>query len=257
MFAPTSSTLELTVCGRDFTFTQSPGSLQSSRSSGTTGAAVWRVSVKFAEWLLWPRNPLTVSGVLRPEAVVMELGSGISGLVPLVLAESVGRVVATDQPHVLKGLRGNVAANVTPHPSSGKGRAGAAAAQRNAKAERIVVLPLDWEEDDAASLLASNGFAEGVDVLLACDCVYNYALIEPLVQTCVDVCRVRQRSGADGRDGRPTVVVVAQQLRQAEVFEQWLSTFATTFRVWRVLDEALTVDLKGGTGFVVHVGVLR
>ena len=40
----------------------------------------------------------------------------------------------------------------------------------------------------------------------------NQLLIDPLVQTCVDICKVRQ----DKRPDRPTFCIIAQQLRQAE-----------------------------------------
>lgn len=63
----------------------------------------------------------------------------------------------------------------------------------------------------------------------------------------------------------PTVVVVAQVLRNSDVFETWIKRFVKDFRCWRVPDGMLIDGLKsegqaqgGGTsGFVVHVGVLR
>jgi hypothetical protein len=106
--------------------------------------------------------------------------------------------------------------------------------------------------------MGENGLKDGVNLVLACDCVYNYALIEPLVQTCMDICKMRNESSDDPASGeQQTVCVVAQQLRQPDVFEQWLQTFHRTFRVWRVPEELLSPGLKGGSGFVVHTGVLR
>ncbi|SMQ51223.1 unnamed protein product [Zymoseptoria tritici ST99CH_3D7] len=80
-----ASLLELSVAGRDFEIAQSPGLLQSSRGGGTTGAAVWRSSVRLAEWLAWDRNPLFTTKALHSESTILELGSGISGLVPCIL----------------------------------------------------------------------------------------------------------------------------------------------------------------------------
>jgi hypothetical protein len=54
-----------------------------------------------------------------------------------------------------------------------------------------------------------------------------------------------------------TVCIIAQQQRSDEVFEAWLTAFKEPFRVWRVPDELAGEGLKGGEGFMVHVGVLR
>lgn len=118
--------------------------------------------------------------------------------------------------------------------------------------------------------------------MIACDCIYNDALIEPLVQACVDTCQLRERERKAHRDGDDTtttasaqtnsgageaeslgnvegktVCIIAQQLRSDQVFEGWLTAFKESFRVWRVPDEVAGVGLRGGEGFVVHVGVLR
>lgn len=52
-------------------------------------------------------------------------------------------------------------------------------------------------------------------------------------------------------------MVVAQQLRSADVFEAWLSSFCERFRCWQVPDEWLGEGLREGSGYVVHVGVLK
>ncbi|KAF3360118.1 Phosphoenolpyruvate carboxykinase [ATP] [Verticillium dahliae VDG1] len=94
------------------------------------------------------------------------------------------------------------------------------------------------------------------DLVVACDCIYNDALVEPLVQTSVDACLLRRRDeGATARE--PTLCIVAQQLRSPEVFEAWLKAFHRRFRVWRVPDQVVGEGLAVGSGFVVHVGILR
>lgn len=103
------------------------------------------------------------------------------------------------------------------------------------------------------SLTASDQ-VRSFDAVVACDCVYNYALVTPFVQTCVDACRLRIK---DPNEDRPCVCVIGQQLRNDEVFELWLETFQASFRVWRVPDTALPEELRSTAGFVVHVGVLR
>jgi hypothetical protein len=119
--------------------------------------------------------------------------------------------------------------------------------------------------------MAAHDLTTGVDFLLASDCIYNYALIDPFVQTCTHICRQRQRQLQQDRyDSRdvaniddsamslaPTVLLVAQQMRQPEVFEQWLETALQTFRMWRVPDDLLTEGLRTGTGFALHLGILK
>ncbi|OJD17835.1 hypothetical protein AJ78_02076 [Emergomyces pasteurianus Ep9510] len=121
----------------------------------------------------------------------------------------------------------------------------------------------------------------GFDLLLACDCIYNDALIDPFVQTCADICRLRPgfaplSSNAPQtqlwappmipvKKTQPTVCLIAQQLRAPDVFESWLQAALAEFWVWRVCDEViekgmgegLGLGLKGGSGYVVHVLVLK
>jgi hypothetical protein len=117
---------------------------------------------------------------------------------------------------------------------------------------KIRTRSLDWETDEVASTLAGCGNYDGsFDAVIACDCIYNDALIDPLVQTCVDVCLLRETIS------QPTLCIVAQQLRSAEVFEAWLEAFHKRFQVWRVPDSVISKDLRTDSGYVVHVGILR
>lgn len=246
MVDPKQAQLEITVAGQDFDIMQSPGLLQSKRGGGTTGAAVWQVTVRFAEWLAAPDNILFATGTLDSESTVLELGAGTAGIIPSILSRRVRRVIATDQDYILKSLRENISANM-----SRKKRTKTAKRQDAA----IDVLPLDWENDDVSVFLRSGGLQTGVDLIVACDCVYNYALIPPLTQTCIELCR--GRSGSEGFNSSPTMCLIVQQLRQPEVFQEWLTAFYAAFRVWRLSDEFLTADLSSDSGFVVHLGVLQ
>ncbi len=104
------------------------------------------------------------------------------------------------------------------------------------------------------SSLTGSESRRSFDAVIACDCIYNDALIEPLVQACVDVCKLRMEHEPERE---PTVCVVAQQLRSPEVFEGWLKAFHKVFHVWRLPDEELVDGLKEDSGFVVHIGILR
>ena len=246
---------------------------------------VWRVGREIAEWVGW-EGCFLFRGVggghrggrevgegegrglgMGRESTVLELGCGVSGLLALVGAGRVRKWVATDQEYVFRLLRGNVEENLPRPVDKGgrkKGRRGKKEKEKEGKAavggvgleeSNIQLLALDWESSIVSELPALIGLeaGRGVDLVLACDCIYNDALIAPFVTTCADVCRLNRREG----EGIQTVCLVAQQLRSDEVFETWLEAFVELFWVWRVPDALLTEGLREGSGFVVHIGVLR
>ncbi|TPX15018.1 uncharacterized protein E0L32_004848 [Thyridium curvatum] len=293
---PRASALDLTIAGRDLTIHQSPAVLSSNRPGGTTGAVVWKVTPVFAEWVSSPANLLFRTGALSRRSAVLELGCGISAVVGLALAPSVSTYVLTDQAYVARLVEQNIeenrgacfpplpplsskkTASASSSSSSSKSRARPARQQQHAAAaasssfsssllgDRIRFVPLDWETDEvtAAALLSPSADQTSFDAVIACDCIYNEALIAPLVQTCVDGCRLRRPPGRNEEEeeeedagGPPTVCIVAQQLRDSGVFEAWIRHFHEAFRVWRVPDAELPDRLGPGSGFVVHIGILR
>lgn len=244
MVDPKAEEVEITVAGRDFTIRQSPGILQSKRGGGTTGAVVWRSSVEFAEWLASLDNSLFKNCILDSNSVVLELGSGISGHVASTLSARVDKVIATDQQYVLNLLRENINANRL----KAKGKR---SARTSIKESDVEVLALDWETDEVPTFLRSHGLDTGVDAVVVCDCIFNYALIDPLLQTCKDINKVRETTRSDsGTEFRSTIYIFAQQLRQPDVFEQWLEAFTKAYRLWRL-------PSIGSNGLVIHVGIVR
>jgi hypothetical protein len=202
---------------------------------------VWTITPLLSTWLSSPTHFLFTSSLLTPTSRVLELGAGVSGIVALSLGPRVAHYTATDQDYVLKLLRQNINENldtVFPRPKKGK--------KSNGEGEgRIKVETLDWETDDVSASAA-------VDLIIACDCIYNESLIEPLNSTCAALCRLR----GEGED--PTIVLVAQQLRSPDVFEAWLKSFCDKFWCWQVPEEVIRGSGLGeGSGFVVHVGVVR
>ncbi|KPM34880.1 hypothetical protein AK830_g11692 [Neonectria ditissima] len=259
---PRAPAVDVCVAGRDFTIHQSPSVLSSNRAGGTTGAVIWKITPSFASWLASPSNLLFASGSLgdpsEAAASILELGCGISPLSALGLAPRVARYVLTDQPYVHRLVQRNLDENlpsaISPAPGArprGKRRVAAASARSHAA---VRFAALDWEADEVTPSLTGSDRVRSFDAVVACDCVYNYALVAPFVQTCVDACRLRAK---DPTQDRPCVCVIGQQLRNDEVFESWLKTFHASFHVWRVPDAALPEELRPAAGFVVHVGVLR
>jgi len=181
----------------------------------------------------------------------------------------VARYVLTDQPYVARLVRQNLDENRPSSPRrpparSRKARPAAAAAggadppapPGDQDAAKLAFAPLDWETDQVGPSLTGSPAHESFDAVIACDCIYNDALVEPLVQTCADACRLRSRDGGQ-RPPNPCLCIVAQQLRNPDVFEAWLEAFHARFRVWQLPDALLSPGLRVGSGFAVHLGVLR
>ncbi|KLU81403.1 hypothetical protein MAPG_00493 [Magnaporthiopsis poae ATCC 64411] len=259
----TASSLELTVAGKDLTIHQSPGILSSTRSGGTTGAVVWKVTPLFAEWAASPGNILARSGAVSQTSAVLELGCGISAIVGIVLSPAVSSYTLTDQAYVSRLVEQNIQENraaLGGGRSSTKSRKGGGSSGAQADAgssSSLRFTPLDWETDEVTASLTGSAQILGFDLVIACDCIYNESLIEPLVQTCVDACALGKASDGDDGAAAPCVCVVAQQLRDPEVFESWVRCFCRSFHVWRVPDDSLPQSLRSSSGFVVHVGLLK
>ena len=250
-----TETLELTIGDRDLSITQSPGLLTANRQGGTTGSVVWKVAVSLAEWLSKDENVLFEHGVLCKDSTILELGCGISGILPLTLAPKIRRFVATDQEYVFKLLNHNLASNSQSNGKSSHKKVGKKSTKIEPRStiDNISVLALDWERDLAGSLSLYLPCRESVDLVIACDCIYNEALVQPFVNTCTEICQLRHQDASD----HPTVCLVAQQLRSDGVFSAWLTAFMEAFQVWRMPDDICGNSLSPVQGFVVHLGILK
>ncbi|KAK1674715.1 hypothetical protein BDP55DRAFT_666022 [Colletotrichum godetiae] len=288
---PKATELSLTLAGRDFTIHQSPTVLSSTRAGGTTGAVLWKITPLFATYLSSPTSPF--SPVFTPTSTVLELGCGISPLTALLLAPRIARYILTDQPYVARMIHQNLEANPLPKSSS-SGHSSTSRRSRKAASSTtttsssssssstpgtISFHPLDWETDtpDPSLTGVPPTTARSFDAVICCDCIYNEALVEPLVSTTADLARLRLRAQKQDREeedeaadnnassssttaadrSEPCVCIVAQQLRSPDVFEEWIGAFHRDFRTWRVPDALLPEGLRIESGFVVHVGILR
>jgi len=217
-----------------------------------TTQVLWQVSPRLAAWIADETNVLWSTGRLHAQALVVELGCGVSGIVSLALGPKIGRYVATDQNYVLKMLKQNLHNNTasTSSKHKAKGPKQPHGEQCDDLVGNVLVRSLDWESDSAESLLRGIDSHHGADLVVACDCIYNEALVMPFVHTCRDICRLSPTPCA-------TLVVVAQQIRSPQVFEEWIIQFHALFDVWRLTEDAIAPSLGEDSGFVVHVGVLR
>ena len=195
---------------------------------------------------------------------MVELGCGVSGLLALTIAPKIQKFVLTDQKYVLKLLEKNLESN--------RGMTGVNASnprEKNIKKKKkrsnlgidslnIEFVDLDWEGSLVTSLpdllgLNSSTDLSPFDAVFACDCIYNEALVDPFVKTCVDLCR----PATETSDRMPTFCVIAQQVRSPIVFKTWISSFMRHFRVWRLRDEMLIEKLRRKPEFVVYIGLLK
>ncbi|EXJ77267.1 hypothetical protein A1O3_10425 [Capronia epimyces CBS 606.96] len=246
-----AETLEIDIRGQDYFLRQSPGLLTSNRSGGTTGAVLWKITPLLAAWLSSLPSFLSDIGALGTNAIVAELGCGVSGLVGLVLSRIVKCYILTDQHYVMKYLKENISANTASHKSDAKASKKRGNPPKHRSEGILKPIPLDWETDDVEILRAALTPDVSVDLLLLCDCVYNDFLIPPLVQTCVDICHLGSSCG------KTTVVLIAQQLRSDSICESFFGTLLKWFDVWRVPDDKVSAELRLGSGYAVHLAVLK
>lgn len=229
----------------------------------TVPAVVWKITPLFAEWIAWEENVFFKTSALDADSTVLELGCGVSGILGLTVSTKVRSYIATDQEYVFKLLKQNLEANSTQSSFSrdSKQQGRKAVARRMVRAStNIEVVALDWESSLISSLPSLFGLGSSnstdrsdIDVIVACDCVFNEALIDPFVGTCDTLCRLAKTNSSR----KPTICIIAQQIRSHLVFEAWLLAFCSKFRVWRVPDRLLLQGLREDSGFVIHVGILR
>lgn len=224
--------------------------------------------------------------ILTAQSTVVEVGCGISGLIALSLAPMVAQIILTDQEYVGRLVKANIENNWREACRHGPGQvaSGGLRKEQRGKVKQLsskqkatpskgtgvqasigdsntFFMSLDWETDSPGLLKqsisppSSRQATEedpGFDLVIACDTIYNDALIQPFLNTCAELCQLRPTLNQEITDGRaPTVCLVAQQLRSPEIFASWLMTALRQFRVWQV-------DLgQDSEGYVLHLLVLR
>lgn len=236
----------------DIRLTQSMSLLNSRTETSTTGAMLWKVSVIFAEWFyenLFYAN--TRSGRFLEEKVdVVELGCGAAGLLPMALAESprIRRYIATDQPHITKLARQNIARHYSERDLE--------------QGSNISVVDYDWEDaklyiPGVAEALLPNASNSDEDydtidkdnvtglLVIACDTVYNEYLIPHFLDAAAQVCALAPPD-------TQTHLLVAQQVRDPVVLEAFMTQFVEhpQFKVWSVPESLLSAEFN--QGYVLH-----
>ncbi|KAN0138223.1 putative methyltransferase domain containing protein [Lactarius tabidus] len=179
--------------------------------SGDTGSVLWKTSVEFLSMVLqqqhFPEKSRDLFDYAKlSQAHVLELGAG-TGLLALALSPLVRKYTATDIPALLPLLRKNV------------------------RSASVTVTALDWtlpalrQVDDSD---VRRG-PDAPDVLLAVDCIYHPALVQPLLTTLTALATPQH-----------TAAVVVAELRAEDVLREFLQEWiALGWRVWSVGEDLL------------------
>lgn len=222
-------------------------------------AVLWKITPHFADWICGDKNPLFTHGILSSSSTILELGSGSAALLGLTLGARVRKFILSDQEYVLKLTQKNLDANLPVKTkatsASSKRRGKITKANSNIHIPDISAISLDWETDSVSHHPLLSAYIP-FSAVIACDTIYNEALVKPFVDTCIDVCSLSPQN-TDRIDVIPTMIIVAQELRSPDVFEHWLETFQESFHTYRIPDSLLTPPLSPASGYSVHIGIFR
>ncbi|KZS94571.1 hypothetical protein SISNIDRAFT_549120 [Sistotremastrum niveocremeum HHB9708] len=204
---------------------------------GETGSVLWQASVVLAQIVLmqyhdhrldvphlFDRSKLATSHIL-------ELGAGI-GLLSIILSPLAQRYTATDLEPLLPLIRKNIMHNLPPSkPSSPQGGSKHTHTPPNLNTNRRVSIEsCDWialhqtpESSRHRYFTLTN--SDTVDLLIAVDCIYNPALVPPLVSTL-------NHYANPGH----TAVLVMVELRAEDVISEFLDQWVKSgeWKIWRI-----------------------
>lgn len=241
-----------------FNIDQSITSLYSSQdnNNSTTGYVLWSTTPFFIKWLLYSEGSLPLREGMDVDLVnregqyhlpaifnnkktdhgqkvgIIELGTGISSILTLILSNYVDRYLATDQRGILNKLKSNIKENLI---QLNKRKCVSATLQvdqteivEDLSTQRIVRLEtdvLDWEtfqlvnanEDKYPYLQAIKQDCKTV-YIMAMDVIYNEYLIEPFLGT---LKRLRDYYMVGGSK---VVCLVGMHMRSEGVVTEFLET---------------------------------
>lgn len=239
---------------------QSLTSLNSSKdnNNSTTGYVLWTTSIFMAKWLLYNKNArILIKGGTLPnlkidsmfqrkqdarKRCIVELGTGISPMFPVIFSNYVDKYVATDQRGILSKLRHNIEENQS---ECNKRVLKSSTLQLSGLLHRteeecnLDVTDLDWELFKPTGKHASTTLncPEGSHVtLLAMDVVYNDFLIKPFLQTLDELYNWYESQKCTVSS------IIGIQLRAQDVVEKFIedAVIEKGFKVYNLDDEELS-----------------
>ncbi|AQZ15895.1 RKM5 (YLR137W) [Zygosaccharomyces parabailii] len=189
------------------------GLYSSSNGNSTTGYVLWSTTPAFIQWLLYDPNayelrkggsvktigtsiarsiPAMFSG--KQSTGIVELGSGVSGILPVILGNHVDYYICTDQRGILNKMKHNIRENISQLNrrhclsqsmgiTSGEDREEPAG-----NAVNLEIMLLDWEKfqlKDGTCYPDLYFLAQKSSTvyIVAMDVIYNDFLIDPFLKT--------------------------------------------------------------------------
>ncbi|ODV98577.1 hypothetical protein PACTADRAFT_1046 [Pachysolen tannophilus NRRL Y-2460] len=202
----------------------------SGKESSSTGFAAWKVSPLFAEWLLYHKNqPFQALFSQIDSKNILELGSGVSGILASTIGKKCNHFIATDQRHILKLLKKNILNNVDHFKSTTIDKN----ITNNSSNQNVV--EFDWENLEQGIYNTHHlALENSIDLILACDTIYNEYLIPFFINS---VAKLATEN---------TIILIAIHLRDCEIVESFLKSSLPIFDCYNVKNEFLTSDLQKG-----------
>ncbi|SCW04173.1 LAFE_0H07690g1_1 [Lachancea fermentati] len=242
------------------TLSQSLTGLNSSanNNNSTTGYVAWSTTPFFLRWLLYSQSGscFTQGANLKMEDgsylqippmfstrkehdfyYILELGSGVAGILSTVLANYVEKFVCTDQKALLSGLKRNITDNIDEIylRNVESTTLGSCTTRKTTSKVLFDIVSLDWEtfKPDAGkvdSLLLPS--RSGTIYILAMDVVYNDFLIDPFLKTLHGLMSLYSRLGNTVRS------IIGIQLRDQDILQEFLDQAVDKYglRIYAVLD---------------------
>ncbi|ODV63609.1 S-adenosylmethionine-dependent methyltransferase ASCRUDRAFT_26514, partial [Ascoidea rubescens DSM 1968] len=240
-----------------FEIKQSLTNLSSNTDSSTTGYVMWQLTPFFLKWLLYSKHPFhdlifehyhEYRRNNKKELVIVELGSGISGISATILLNFCDRYIATDQHNLLKLMRENIISNC--HLNSINFNSKTIGHQKNNQSHNHVTIEsieFDWEEPldgiyELNEVMALEQETSYSSLIIACDTIYNEYLMEHFINAMAAIHR-----NNDERKVVDVGALVAMQLRDNCIVQMFLERLLEAqFDVFHLPEELLSDELQNG-----------
>ncbi|CDH10461.1 probable Ribosomal N-lysine methyltransferase 5 [Zygosaccharomyces bailii ISA1307] len=190
-----------------------PGLYSSSNGNSTTGFVLWSTTPAFIQWLLYDPNAseLRIGGSVKTigssiarsipamfsgkqSTGIVELGGGVSGILPVILGNYVDYYICTDQRGILNKMKHNIRENILQLNrrrcfSQSMGINSTEDEEELAgNAVNLEIMLLDWEKfklkDNACyPHLYCLAQKSSTVYIVAMDVIYNDFLIDPFLKT--------------------------------------------------------------------------
>lgn len=183
--------------GRTLLIHQSFSNLSSGVQSSSTGFLCWSSSLLLAEWIIGEEKcPINKLFREKSNLAVLELGSGIGGILASLLGPRVKTYVASDQKHILRLLRENFEANAYPGSYVTEGsETETKNSKQNTRSKRtklksplrnpsrVEFIEFDWEEPEQGTSNYDKLKVDRPDLIIATDTIYNEYLIPHFIES--------------------------------------------------------------------------